>query len=384
MPVTVFVGDEGQVDWAHFGTMVVGRTKRKLSCFVMVLSYSRRVYARFFFDQTLDSFLAGHIAAFSYFQGVPRQLRYDNLKSAVAERHGQSIRFNPQLLEMAGHYAFKPSACNPYSGHEKGRVERAVRYIRESFFVGREFSTIDTLNAALAVWLSEVSDKRSWVDDRRKTVIQVFGEEQPHLIALPEHAFSVRVERPVRSGKIPFIRFDKNDYSIPFQLAGHPLSLSADENHVVISRDGEVIARHDRSYSGGEKFVVEAHFSGLNTTRPGGETVAARCLLTEIIPNVSKLFSLMAERGVGLGPSTSKLFELLRTYGKDVLAGAIDQAISRSYAEVHYVAQIADQIQRQKKGTPVVLPVDLPAHVPGANLYVTPHDAATYDDLIKE
>ena len=143
MPITVFAGEEGQVDLAHFGTIKVGKAQRKLSCFLMVLSYSRALYAKFFFDQTLDSFLSGHIQAFAYLGGVPRQLRYDNLKSAVAERYGQSVRFNPQLLELAGYYAFKPSACNPYSGHEKGRVERAVRYLRESFFVGREYATID-------------------------------------------------------------------------------------------------------------------------------------------------------------------------------------------------------------------------------------------------
>jgi len=384
MPVTVFAGDEGQVDWAHFGTMVVGRTKRKLSCFIMVLSYSRRIYAKFFFDQTLDSFLSGHVGAFNYFGGVPRQLRYDNLKAAVAERYGQSIRFNPQLLEMAGYYAFKPSACNPYSGHEKGRVERAVRYVRESFFVGKDYMTIDKVNSALALWLTEVSDARTWADDRRRTVKEIFDEEKPRLISLPAEEFSVRQERPVRSGKIPFIRFDKNDYSIPFKLVGQPLSVSADESHVLISRGSEILARHKRSYSGGEKIVMQEHFSGLNTTRPGGETVAARCLFTEILPNASKLFSLMAERGVGLGPATAKLFELLSTYGKDVMSAAIDQALTRRYAEVSYVAQIADQMMRQKKGPVVNLPVNLPAHMPGVDIHVTPHDAATYDDLTKE
>jgi len=140
LPLTAFAGDEAQVDWAHFGSMKVGRTQRKLSCFVMVLSYSRAIFARFFFDQTIDSFLSGHVAAFSYFEGAARQLRYDNLKAAVIDRYGQTVRFNPQLLELAGYYSFKPSACNPYAGHEKGKVERSVHYIRESFFVGRQFT----------------------------------------------------------------------------------------------------------------------------------------------------------------------------------------------------------------------------------------------------
>ena len=74
MPITVYAGDEGQVDWAHFGSMSVGKTQRKLSLFVMVLSYSRMIFAKFFYDQTLESFLAGHIEAFAFFGGVPREL----------------------------------------------------------------------------------------------------------------------------------------------------------------------------------------------------------------------------------------------------------------------------------------------------------------------
>jgi transposase len=85
----------------------------------MVLSYSRMIFAKFFFDQTIDSFLCGHVDGFTYFGGVPRTLRYDNLKAAVAARYGQTIRYNTQLLEAAAHFGFKPSACNPYSGHEK-------------------------------------------------------------------------------------------------------------------------------------------------------------------------------------------------------------------------------------------------------------------------
>src|SRR5690606_8577111 len=124
--VVVHPGDQGQCDWGHFGTLEVGRAKRKLSCFVMVLSYSRRLYAAFTLDQTLESFLRGHVAAFRSFGGVPRVILYDNLKAAVIERYGQAVRFNPALLELAGHYHFRPEPCNPARGNEKGRVERAI------------------------------------------------------------------------------------------------------------------------------------------------------------------------------------------------------------------------------------------------------------------
>jgi transposase len=385
MPVTVFPGDEGQVDWAHFGSIQVGKAERKLSCFVMVLSHSRALFAKFFFDQTLDSFLAGHVEAFSYFGGVPRQIRYDNLKAAVAERFGQTIRYNSGLLEMAGYYAFKPSACNPYSGHEKGRVERNVRYIRDSFFIGKTFPTMEKINDGIAAWLKNIAIQRPWPDDKRKTVLEIWQEEKASLIPLPVEPFPVQVERPVRSGKVPFIRFDRNDYSIPYQLVGQPLSLSANQADVLIRQGSQLVAQHSRSFSCGERIINQVHFHGLTANRPGAETVAARCYFNELIPGSNELFSLMVERGSSIGPATAKLFELLRMYGKSTLKEAVSQAISRRYGEVNYVARICDQIaRRDKKSSELQLPLDLPAETPGADLHVRPHESSSYDDLIKE
>src|SRR5690606_24070786 len=58
------VGEQAQVDWASFGTIKIGNAVRKLSCFLFVLSWSRALFARFYLDQTLESFLDGHVWAF--------------------------------------------------------------------------------------------------------------------------------------------------------------------------------------------------------------------------------------------------------------------------------------------------------------------------------
>src|ERR671934_184369 len=81
-----FPGEQAQVDWAHFGHVMVGRARRALSCFVMTLSWSRALYLEFFFDQSTENFLRGHVHAFQYWNGQPRIVLYDNLKSAVLER----------------------------------------------------------------------------------------------------------------------------------------------------------------------------------------------------------------------------------------------------------------------------------------------------------
>ncbi len=108
--------------------------------FVMVLSWSRQIFLRFYLNQQMESFLRGHVAAFEAWQGLPRVLLYDNLKSAVLERQGDAIRFHPTLLALSAHYRFEPRPVAVARGNEKGRVERAIRYIRDNFFAGRHFN----------------------------------------------------------------------------------------------------------------------------------------------------------------------------------------------------------------------------------------------------
>lgn len=119
LQLNTFAGEQGQVDWAHFGSVMVGRARRALSCFVMTLSYSRALYLEFFFDQTMENFLRGHVHAFAFFQGQPRVLLYDNLKSAVLERRGNHIAFHPRLIELSAHYHFAPRPCQVRAGNQK-------------------------------------------------------------------------------------------------------------------------------------------------------------------------------------------------------------------------------------------------------------------------
>ena len=99
-------GEQAQVDWGHFGRVQIGAALRTLWAFVMVLSWSRQIFLRFYLNAAMPSFLRGHVDAFRFYQGVPRIVLYDNLKSAVLERVGDAIRFHPTLLELAKHYRF--------------------------------------------------------------------------------------------------------------------------------------------------------------------------------------------------------------------------------------------------------------------------------------
>ena len=208
-------GEQGQVDWGHFGHVQIERAKRPLMAFVMVLSFSRQIFLRFYLNQRMDNFLRGHVAAFDAFQGVPRVLLYDNLRSAVLERRGTAIRFHPTLLDLSAHYRFEPRPVAPARGNEKGRVERAIRYIRENFFAGRTWSTLDDLNAQADAWCAGASAQRPCPEDPDQRVAEAFADEQAHLIALPDNPYPTDERVEVSAGKTPYVRFDLNDYSVP-------------------------------------------------------------------------------------------------------------------------------------------------------------------------
>src|SRR5215472_4296251 len=260
----VFPAEQAQVDWAYFGSVMVRRAKRQLSCFVMTLSWSRALYLEFFFDQTTENFLRGHVRAFQDWSGAPRVILYDNLRSAVLERRGDQIHFNPRLLELAAHYHFAPRPCQVRAGNQKGRVERAIRYVRDSFWAGRVFTTLAECNRQARVWRDQVARHRPWPGDHYRTVGEVFVEEQPRLLPLPAHGFNTDRLMVLPSSKSIYVRFDLNEYSIPPESRGHPLTLVASDTVVRILDGTQEVARHPRSYDRQQLVLDPQHVEALS------------------------------------------------------------------------------------------------------------------------
>ncbi len=298
MRMTTLPGEQAQVDWGHFGKLRVGRAERPLSCFVMVLSHSRGMFARFSLDQTIPSFLLGHVLAFEALGGVPREILYDNLKAVVLEREGQHVRFHPSILELAGHYHFAPKPCAPYRANEKGKVERTIQYIRHSFFTARRLSTLEQLNLELAEWVDEVAHARLRpTDPDRRTVREILLQERERLLPRPEHRFPCELVKPIASGKTPYIRFDKNDYSIPHEHVRQPLTLVAREDEIrVLSATGEVVARHARSWDRAAVIEEDAHLAGLAAKKRVGKPLVGRDRLRHHCPSAAAFFEALAQR----------------------------------------------------------------------------------------
>ena len=377
-------GEQGQMDWGHFASIDVPGGKRRLSLFVMALAYSRMLFAHFTLDQRMDSFLHCHRLAFEAFEGVPRQILYDNLKSVVTQRAGQHVQFHPSVLDLAGHYHFVPRPCHPYRPNEKGVVERAIQTIRGGFFEARSFRDITDLNEQLQDWITcRVMERVHPTDDRRRTIGKLFDDEQPRLLPLPEHAPSTTRVESKRSGKRPYLRFDCNDYSIPHTLVGKPLTVIADHTVVRIADGEHIVATHVRSH--GKRQVIEtaAHIDALVTQKKRATELRGRDRLRALCTHADTLLEVLAARNEPIRQRTARLNQLLSTYGPEALNAAIARALQSGAPAVGSIAYLLDQ-ERQRDRRPVPIEVEVSAYVRDKDVTVVPHDMHAYDALGRE
>src|SRR6266568_3567232 len=202
-------GVQAQVDFARFVVDFTDDpgTSRVVWLFSLVLGHSRFLFARYVLHQDLQTLLRCHIQAFDAIAGVPIEILYDRMKTAVTGEDDQGhIAYNRSLLALARHYRFQPRACRPYRAKTKGKVERPFSYIRQDFFLGRSFRNLEDLNAQLIDWLDTVANVRVHGTTQR-VVAEAFAAEQPELQTLPEHRFVA--EHPVLEGRKQY-RIDRS------------------------------------------------------------------------------------------------------------------------------------------------------------------------------
>ncbi len=371
-------GEQAQVDWAHFGHLQIGRAKRPLMGFVIVLSYSRRVFLRFCLNAQMDSFLRGHVEAFTAFGGLARTLLYDNLKSVVLERVGDAIVFNPEFLAFAKHYRFEPRPVAVARGNQKGRVERHIDFIRKSFFAGRQFIDVHDLNAQARHWCEGRALDRAWPQDDALTVRQAFAAEQPRLLGLPENGYDLGERLEVSVAKTPYVRFDWNDYTVPHTHVRRTLSVLADEQRVRIFEGITEVANHPRSFDRHQVIEEPAHLQALVAYKRRARTHRGCDALALVAPAVTELLQMAAQRGHNLGSITAALVRLLDQYGAPRLQAAILDAIARDVPHPNAV-RLALEHAREATGRPPVLALALPEHVVRRDAPMRTHSLASYD-----
>jgi transposase len=285
-------GQQAQVDFAHFKVVFDNepRQVRVVWLFSLVLGHCRYLFARFCLHQDLQTLLRLHIEAFEHLGGVPREILYDRMKTAVlGEGEDEHIVYNRSLLALAGHYSFTPRACKPYRAKTKGKVERPYRYIRQDFFLGARFADFDDLNAQLTRWLDTVANARAHGTTGR-VVVEHFAQERASLLALPAGAFNATLKLERRISHEGMVSVGGNRYSVPDGTRSRTVEVHTLAQEIRIFEDGTLIAVHPvlqgrRQCSllpGHRKLVrIPAHRSAATKSMPltrAGEAVARRPL----------------------------------------------------------------------------------------------------------
>jgi transposase len=152
-------GHQAQVDFAEF-RLPWG----KRYALLVVLGYSRLMWLQFCTRQTMAVLMGGLEEAFTFFGGVPAELLFDQMKSVIIEDEravGGKLLENAEFMRFAAHWDFRIRACRPYRAQTKGKVERPIGYVRESFFYGRHFLNDADLNAQALSWLERTANART-------------------------------------------------------------------------------------------------------------------------------------------------------------------------------------------------------------------------------
>jgi transposase len=371
-------GERFDVDWAHFDSLTYeGNQKRKLYAYCMVDCHSRMLYVEFTHSQTLDTFLRCHVNAFRFFSGVPREIWFDNLASAVAERDGNLIRFNPRLFAFAKLYRFQPRACHVAAGWEKGKVERAIGYLRQNFWPLRTFGDLHDVNRQVREWLDDTANVRTHSETRQTPR----GRFRPDCLrSLPE------IDADCRDIATPMVHkdlrlwFDGNRYCAPPSAVGRRITVKADSATVTLYDQERELTSYPRCFSRAQTIGSDRFHHALLARLPAVAKSAAQQRLIQLIGDgVEEYLRGIADTGNhSLHRQIQELLALTRDYGPEIVRPAMRRALDAKAFGADYIASLVRQSLAPRRAQP---PLALKQQ-PLLDLIPDPLSLAVYDALL--
>jgi transposase len=369
-------GEQAQVDWAYVDKVPVPGGERALWLFVMVLSYSRALWAEFVLDLSVHSLVRSLVRASTAFGGAPRQWLFDNPKTVVLERVGTAIRFHPVLLGLCAQMRVEPRLCAVARPEHKGKVERAIRYLRDRFLAGRRILGVDEGNRALGRFLDEVAHRRPHPVDHQRTVADLLADEKARLLALSNPLPVTDFVEPVKPDTQAFVRFDTNRYSVPTERADRVLTLAADDRTVRLVDGTQTVAEHHRCWGKKQTLEKPEHRAALVAERKAAAQLKGRDRLRAIAPAFDRIVERWSIAGGSLAVRVTRAIKLLDLYGDYVFAGAVDEIVERGLSDLGALAMACEKRRKHRRGA-VPVELVLPADVVDAD--VIPHDLERYD-----
>jgi hypothetical protein len=330
----------------------------------------------------METFLAMHRRALEFFGGVPKRCLYDNLKSVVLHHVGSTVQFNPRFLAFAGHYLFEPTAAPVRYPEAKGRVESNIRYLRQSFFYGRTFSSLADLRGQAARWRDETANHRLHATTRERPADRLLVE-RPRLRALPARPFDADLLLPCIVSKEARVRLDSNSYSVPPELVGKSVIVRASDDAVRVLLDGAEVATHVRSWDRHRHVEDPSHVERLLERRKGALGPRRKDRIAALSDEARVYLQEVARRRIDLEGEVKKLMRLLAQYGDADLAEGIARALAARTFGARYVRTFIDQARFARGLAEPPEPV-VTGNAAADNFDVHPHELESYDALFAD
>jgi transposase len=370
-------GEAAQVDWGSYGTIGVGSTRRKLSFFLMVLCFSRRMYLEFTVLQTMELFLACHEHAFAAFGGCPGRIMVDNLRSAVLQRlAGCAPVFNPKYVDFARHHGFEITACNVAKGNEKGRVENGVGYVKKNLLAGLELPDFAAMQPAATLWVDTVANVRQHQATHERP-IERFEQERAKLRPLNPVGFDLARVIDVRATRQFRVALDSNAYSVPARLANQLLTMKAYPDRVCIYQRDQLVARHRRCFDRYQDILDNDHERALLDQR---RTAREQQLMTRFLalsPRAQAYFDGLDAKRANPRVHARKILALAEMHGTEAVVRAIDDGLELQAFSAEYIEHILVARRRQR---PEPAALQLTRRQDLLDLEIPPPDLSIYED----
>lgn len=334
-----------QVDWGDFGYAIPG-CARRVSAFVAALAYSRHLFVVFTLSQAMGSFLRCMEQALLFFGGRTLVDVFDNMRTVVKERSGNTPVFNPRFLEYARARGLGIQACTPRRPTEKPYVERPIGFIRTRFWPGRRFSDLFDLNAQSTIWRDDIANNRVHEETGKVPSLVFKHEEQALLEPLLVRPFDTDDRFDTSVSKTFRVTFDRNEYSVPWRLINQPVLVRGNEQEVAVWLGIKRIALHNRCWGVGEEVKHLSHEQGLLETKPRAAAGALPAELQCLGDVAAEYFKILAANGRSLRKEIERLVLLSELWGDSPTREALSEVMATGHVGAEYV----EYILRHKKG----------------------------------
>lgn len=357
--VETAMGEEAQVDFGAVSSVIDADTgkPRKAWVFVMTLSWSRHQYAEVVFDQRVETWIALHVRALEYFQGVVKRITLDNLKAGIVKASIHDPEVQRSYRELAEHYGFLISPCRPATPRHKGKVESGVHYVARNALAGRKFSSLAAINGHLARWVEEVAGRRVH-GTTQEVPLERFEKEREHLAPLPRTRYEVVTWKRAKLHPDCHVVFDYSYYSAPHRFVGQTMLVRATPRRVEIFLEHERVSSHARATRRGQRLTNQDHYPPDKVLGFLPEPHRLRAAAHRVGPRTEEFIErLLGDRPLDRLRGAQGSLRLEKKYGAERLEAACDRALRFDELRYSTVKGILERGLEHAEVEPAAMPL---------------------------